>query len=105
MKIPKMIVADGQKWNVRIASDEMGSNILGTTFPMIKEILLNEVNPEMPVVLLHELIHVVDFNRGLGLTEEQVTSLSSGIYALIVDNKLDFRKQKKKRTITIGEGK
>jgi hypothetical protein len=39
---------------------------------------------------LHESIHVIDDLLKLGLNEEQVSLLSVGVLALIVDNKLDF---------------
>jgi hypothetical protein len=39
---------------------------------------------------LHELIHAIDANRALDLTEQQVTSLSHGLYQVLRDNKLYF---------------
>lgn len=41
-------------------------------------------------VLLHELIHLVDDNLRIGLSEEQTQMLAVGLVAIMVDNKLDF---------------
>lgn len=37
-------------------------------------------------VLLHEVIHAVDFNAGLKLTEEATTALANGLLAVMLDN-------------------
>ena len=42
--------------------------------------------------MLHELIHVVSSNRGMRLKEAQVESLANGLFQIIRDNDLDFRK-------------
>ena len=41
-------------------------------------------------VFLHELIHVVDSNFHVDLTEEQVQTLAVGLNTVIEDNELNF---------------
>ena len=38
-------------------------------------------------VLLHELLHVVDFQRGLNLKESQIEALAFGLIDLLKDNR------------------
>lgn len=38
--------------------------------------------------LLHEVLHIIDYNLGTKLTEEQVLALSAGMYSFFKENKL-----------------
>lgn len=38
--------------------------------------------------IFHEVIHEIDCQNRLKLTEEQVTSLGEGLYAFLIDNNL-----------------
>jgi len=37
--------------------------------------------------LLHEILHVIDDCCGLGLTEQQINGLETGLYSVFKDNK------------------
>jgi hypothetical protein len=41
-------------------------------------------------VILHETIHLIDEALLLGLTEEQVTALSSGLFCVYRENKMNL---------------
>ena len=45
---------------------------------------------EQKDTILHEMIHVLDHGMQLGLKEEQVHAIATGVYALIKDNKEFF---------------
>lgn len=49
---------------------------------------IEEAQPprRMTETFLHEVLHLVDHDRSIGLTEEQVCKLAPGLLALIVDN-------------------
>lgn len=40
---------------------------------------------------LHEVLHVIDFNLGLDLTENQIAALSSGLFAFFTENGFDTK--------------
>ena len=94
MKIPRKIRMDGVDWKIIKTSNDLNSNIMGTTYPHAKEILLSTDSGQIESTFLHEVVHVIDLDRGLELSENQVQSLASGLYAAIVDNNLDFRRGK-----------
>ena len=95
MRIPRIIRADGERWKVLKKDNGLESDYLGRTFPHCHEIILNTDAEGIDATFLHELGHVVNNNRALKLTEEQISSFTSGLYAVIVDNKLDFRNSTK----------
>ena len=90
MKIPNKVRIDGEIWTVKKVKNTLDSDYLGRTFPHDHQILLNTDAKGIDSTFLHELNHVIDKNRSLGLTEQQICSFSSGLYAIIVDNKLNF---------------
>ena len=94
MKIPRRIRVDGEDWTIEKHSNGMDSSFLGRTFKHDHLITLNKDAKGIESTLLHEIVHAIDMNRNLELTESQVSSLSSGLYAVIVDNNLDFRRGK-----------
>lgn len=58
-------------------------------------------NPEIvQETLLHEIIHAISFALGLKLSERKVTALSSGLYAVMMDNgykiQINFEKDNEK---------
>lgn len=40
---------------------------------------------------LHEVLHVIDFNLGLDLTENQIAAISSGIFSVFTENGFDTK--------------
>ena len=42
---------------------------------------------EMQDTLLHEIIHVIDYNNGTDMTEQQVKMTATGLLAVLKDNK------------------
>jgi len=46
----------------------------------------NNAHGRQQEVLLHEVIHAVDFNAGLKLSEETTTTLANGLLAVMRDN-------------------
>lgn len=87
MKIPNSLRIDGESWVIKKVKNSLGSGYEARTYMHEHEIILNTEAKSIDSTLLHEIIHVIDVNRALKLSEEQVQSLSTGIYAVIVDNK------------------
>ena len=40
--------------------------------------------------LLHEVIHLLDYNLSLGFSEAQINTLASGLYCVLKENGLNF---------------
>ncbi len=59
------------------------TSLMGRCDVKLGKIYLNSLMPEdiIQETLLHEVIHVIDHCLGIGLTEQQVTSLSAGLFA------------------------
>lgn len=103
MKIPKKLWIDGEEWEINL--DDSGGTVLdtrnfGMTNIATRKITVDSKQRTGPS-FLHEIFHAIDVNRHLEITEQQIDSLAHGLYAVIVDNNLDFREPKKKRKITI----
>jgi hypothetical protein len=47
---------------------------------------LNPLHGQQVDTLIHEALHVINDDRALGLSEEQVHNVSNGIAALLIDN-------------------
>ena len=94
MKIPRKIRVDGEDWTIQKHTNGMDSSFLGRTFKHDHLITLNKDAEGIASTFLHEIIHVIELTRHLEFTESQVSSLASGLYAIIVDNNLDFRRGK-----------
>ena len=97
MKIPRKLKIDGEKWTVEkisVRQNDLETRYLGCTDHLKKKITI-DIKHRTDSTFLHEIIHAVDVNRHLELSEEQVKSMAYGLYAVIVDNKLDFRNSTK----------
>lgn len=100
MKIPKSIKSGGFIWTVHEDKDVAHEgNIFGSTHYGSQKIFLEPGMPQQhrEQVLLHELMHTVFWQSGLGkryaktnpeMEEEVITALSQGMYQIIIDNKL-----------------
>jgi len=92
MKIPRKLRIDGENWivkKVKVKNDDLETIYFGRTDHMLKTITI-DTSHRTNETFLHEIIHAVEVNRGLELSETQVKSLSHGLYATIKDNKLRF---------------
>lgn len=83
----------GKEYNIIMVSDyNLLTDKLGLIDYATNTIYLKD-NPNeeiMKETLLHEVIHGVEFALGLNLTEQQVTALSSGLYAVVKENGSDI---------------
>jgi len=96
LKIPKKIRAFGRIYDV-VHDDEITASYdsYGLVAHDKEHVFLKERGTSFSkekeaATLFHELIHIVEENLRIELTEEQVGLLSVGLYTIIVDNKLDF---------------
>ena len=92
MKIPRKLRIDGEDWRVKkikVNQNDLETRFFGMADHMERKITIDTVH-RTDSTFLHEIVHAVDVNRHLSLTEEQVKSLSHGLYAVIKDNKLNF---------------
>jgi hypothetical protein len=83
----------GKEYNIIMVSDyNLLTDKLGLIDYATNTIYLKD-NPNeeiMKETLLHEVIHGIEFALGLNLTEQQVTALSSGLYAVVKENGSDI---------------
>lgn len=99
MKIPMSLKVGAQRIRV-IKKDCLSFGYLGRTLPASNMIEIAMKDSEGKVItescivdtFLHEVIHTISCNYGVGLTERQVSGLSGGLLSVIRDNKLDFSK-------------
>lgn len=109
MKIPKELRIGAQTVKVELVDSLEGHRELGDAIGhssgSINRILLSRsvddpyagvpaLMPEsvMTDTFLHEIIHMVSNNYGIGLDENQVMGLAGALLQVIRDNNLDFRK-------------
>lgn len=103
MKIPKKLRIGGFVWTVE-ESEKVAAegNVYGSTHHTKQRFFLepNENLQKKEQVLLHEVLHAIWHQTGLGkryasdaekkMEEEIVHALSMGLYQVIKDNKLHF---------------
>jgi hypothetical protein len=72
--------------------NELTSSFLGHCDPSKCEIILQKglTVDTANETLLHEVIHAVADLLGIAINEQQVTALSSGLYAVLSDNGIPF---------------
>ena len=90
MKIPNKIKIGGHIFKVKIFSGKFSDDKAGRVEGQKNMIYLNAdyVQSKQESVLLHEVIHELDWLNGLGLNEKQIDSLTEGLYQVLKDNKL-----------------
>lgn len=100
MKIPTQIKAFGRIYKI-VRDNDITSKMecWGYLDAMKDTIVLKRRGCEFTSghekqVFLHELIHVVDSNFHVGLTEEQIQTMAVGLTTIIEDNSLDFTSTK-----------
>jgi hypothetical protein len=81
----------GKKYKIYVKrmADEKNIFRYGLTTHWQKKIELNSAvdQDQKDETLLHEIVHCLDANMGLGLSERQVSSLSTGLHSVFKDNK------------------
>jgi hypothetical protein len=100
LKIPKTVKAFGRSY--RIIRDNETTNKMECwgyldamrDIIMLRERDLDFTSGHEKQVFFHELMHVVDNNFHVGLTEEQIQTMSVGMVTIIEDNQLDFKDEK-----------
>ncbi len=100
MKIPSKIKIGAAKIKVCVVkSVELdGSEVLGISNAAVGKISISKSFKDEPCqedsmadTFLHEIIHIISQNMGIGLTERQIAGVTGGLLMVIRDNKLDFR--------------
>jgi len=100
MKIPSKIKIGAAKIKVCIVKSlELdGSEVLGISNAAVSKMSISKSfkgelcqEDSMADTFLHEIIHIISQNMGIGLTERQVAGVAGGLLMVIRDNKLDFR--------------
>ena len=96
MKIPTQVKAFGRIYKIVRDNDITNRMECWGYLDAMKDILVLkkrdcEFTPgHEKQVFLHELMHIVDSNFHVGLTEEQIQIMAVGLTTIIEDNNLDF---------------
>lgn len=90
MKIPKRTKVGGHWIKVDISTNEKTGDGNGTTFNLENRIWINKdmVTSKQWSVFFHEIVHILDWINNLNFTEMQVSTLSEGLFQVLVDNKM-----------------
>jgi hypothetical protein len=98
MKLPKKVRVLGQDYvlnkvsKVQGADDDMGSN---DGLKQVIELLEGISDGNEKEVLLHEVIHIIDYTLLLNLTELQVNNIAVGINQFLSENNIQFYERRK----------
>lgn len=79
----------GKTYSVEFVAEEALPKDYGECNDVLQVIKVRtDLHPETQAdVLLHEVIHAIDFGCNLKLTEHQVHSLATGLLGVMLDNK------------------
>ena len=91
MKIPDKLKIGGHWLNIGFQSERREQyDKMGTLCHWENKIILQEdlVESKQICSLFHEVLHEIDRQGFLDLTEKQITGISEGFYAFLVDNEL-----------------
>ncbi len=95
MKFPKKIIIAGQEVTVQLL-DGGNKFFHAGDFCCMDNIIRINLDGTVEAVraesFLHEIIESININNELKLEHNKICTLSSQIFAVIRDNKLDFRK-------------
>lgn len=96
MKIPKTLKIGGHRVEI-LQKTELQSTYIGLAHYATNKIELrtefdDEQIPESRITetFLHEVLHFISDNSGLGLKENQINGLACQLLQVIRENKLDF---------------
>ncbi len=95
MKIPKKIVIAGQEVTVTLVNGGNRFVNAGDFCCMDNTMQINTDRTSESVQsesFLHEILEAININNELKLPHNQICTISSQIFAVIRNNKLDFRK-------------
>ena len=93
MKIPKTLNICGQKFKVGMKSDRQMKDAIGLCYAHKNIMYLQDDLPKdkMGETLIHEVIHAIEQQMNLKMTENQVNNLALGLYQFLKENKIAFR--------------
>ena len=102
MKIPAKLKIGVHEVKVkRVQKIEGGAliaqvHVAMNTINVARQIIGSAMLPESMIAegLLHEIIHYILLQNGYGVAEKMVASLAAGLFQVIRENNLDFRKLK-----------
>lgn len=88
---PKKVRICGRKFKISFQKPKnMGQNFsnAGRVVCDLQRIWVDSTNAmgRQKEVLLHEIIHAIDFLTAIGLTEAQTHALANGLFTVMVDN-------------------
>lgn len=90
MKIPHTVKIGGHTVPVHLSNNIVctGEQCIGTFESTSMDIHLDaSCAPTLrEYAFWHEIVHAIDFDRVLGLTEAQIQNFSGGLYAFLKDN-------------------
>ena len=92
MNIPNKLIIEGEDWTVDLIENtnhKLGTRKFGES-DMTECLITLDANHRTEQTFLHELVHIIGYNHGLDLSESHVLTISQVMYAIIVDNKLNF---------------
>lgn len=80
----------GKRWTVQAAGNRLAreGGAVGRLIADTCQILYDEeqCDEQLADTLLHEALHAIDYSMAIGLEEEQVCALASGLLAFVRDN-------------------
>ncbi len=95
MKIPKKILSSGHDVAVKKIKGGSMNPQAGCYLPWENEIIINldnESESSQAEAFLHEIVENINASNELELKHSVITILASQLFAIIRNNKLDFRK-------------
>jgi hypothetical protein len=86
--LPKYVRVIGKRYKVKVVEKVDDEDSDGESCPVDQTILMKQAHgfENARDTALHEAIHAVDHQMHLGLTEQHVEGLGTGILALLRDN-------------------
>ena len=96
MKIPKKLKILGHEYVVLQKQMALQGRTVGTHCTNVLEMTIevDMAESNKAEVLLHEIIEGIRARLDIELTHQDLTRLSEGVFQVIRDNNLDFRKPK-----------
>ena len=96
MRVPKKISAFGRSYDI-IHDDEVTDQFdsyglvhHGEEVVFLQKRSVKYSEQREAATLLHEIIHIIEENLRIDITEEQLGLISTGLYGIIKENKLCF---------------
>jgi hypothetical protein len=95
MKIPSSVDVMGQEFSVKKRKENKRSDCIGICYAHKNRIEIDRnLHPDKAgETFLHEVIHAIEQNMNLRMTENQVNNLALGLYQFLKNNKINFYKE------------